>query len=382
MMERLGLSETDDITPLDSLGVPVFVCFRSERGKRRMHAGKGLTRDEARIGAVMEAMEFAVASRFAAAGPDTTLPLADLVGTWPKGLALADLAPRLGVEAPPDRPTAAVQCENMRTGQAALLPAELVLVPFDQDGSPPLFGWTSNGLASGNSLDEATLFGLLEVLERDTMAMNMARDDASRLDVEALPQPFGAWAAAWQAKGVQLVVRALPNPFGLPCFEAVLLDASHPDIGLTRGWGFHFDRFAALSRAICEAAQTRLWAIQLSRPEMADVRAHSRPETADARHAAMQVLKAHVLRTSRTTSLEAVPNVVCKSIEAALDDLLSRMAAQDMPWVFRHRLDAQIPGGGPTDLHFVKVVVPRCECALSKGPRMGPRLLARLRVAP
>jgi len=214
------------------------------------------------------------------------------------------------------------------------------------------------------------------------MAMHMARDESSRLDVNTLPPPFGAWASAWQAQGVQLVVRALPNPFGLPCFEAALIDESHADIGLARGWGLHFDRLTALSRAICEAAQTRLWVIQFGRDDMADVRAHSGPEPTGARHAAIQVLKAHVLQTTRTTSLEAVPNVACSSIETALNDLLSRMAAQDMPWVFRRRLDANVPGAGATDLHVVKVVVPRCECALSKGPRMGPRLLARVKAVP
>ena len=72
----------------------------------------------------------------------------------------------------------------------ALLPGELDLVPYPPDGEAFLFGWTTNGLASGNSLDEATLHASFEVLERDAIAMNKARDCSQLVLNTDLPPPF------------------------------------------------------------------------------------------------------------------------------------------------------------------------------------------------
>ena len=113
-------------------------------------------------------------------------------------------------------------CEELVSGQPVLLPAELVLVPFGGDDPAPMFGWSTNGLASGNSLEEATLHALLEVLERDTVAMNIARDESRLVANESLPAPFRRLAVEWAAMGVRLLVRCIPDALGLPCFVAAL----------------------------------------------------------------------------------------------------------------------------------------------------------------
>src|SRR5579862_6644062 len=63
LAEKLGISRVTDISRLDRVGVPVFASIRpgAQRGSLCVNAGKGLTAAEARVGAAMEAIEFAMA---------------------------------------------------------------------------------------------------------------------------------------------------------------------------------------------------------------------------------------------------------------------------------------------------------------------------------
>ncbi|HSE22879.1 MAG TPA: hypothetical protein VLB68_14525, partial [Pyrinomonadaceae bacterium] len=60
---QLGISRVTDITRLDCIGVPVFASIRPEAhpGSLCVNAGKGITVAEARVGAYMEAVEYAFA---------------------------------------------------------------------------------------------------------------------------------------------------------------------------------------------------------------------------------------------------------------------------------------------------------------------------------
>src|SRR3954447_17330325 len=63
MARALGISRVTDVTRLDTVGVPVFASIRpdTQPGSLCVNAGKGLRADEARVGAYMEAIEFAFA---------------------------------------------------------------------------------------------------------------------------------------------------------------------------------------------------------------------------------------------------------------------------------------------------------------------------------
>lgn len=377
-MRALGISRVIDITRGDRLGLPVFLSMRPGGATLRVHAGKGVSAIDARVGALMEAVEFAVGEHASRAGADTCLPLGELAAQLPAGLTLYDFAPRLGISAAPDRTTPAVRCEDLISRRKVLIPAELVMLPGPVDPAPALFGWSTNGLASGNTLAEATLHALLEVLERDTIAMNVARNEAAPIDNDQLPQPFRQWAAQWQLLGVRLFVRFLPGEFGLPCFEATLHEAGSQNIELARGWGLHLDRTIALSRAISEAAQSRLSKIHSDGPELADLyRHHPHREVLPQGDTRERMLAALNDRAKRI-DFQEVPHDACRSIGTALRNLLARLQAQNFHHVFRRRMRTGADGPDLLGLHVVKVVVPRCETVLGTMPRMGPRLLARV----
>jgi ribosomal protein S12 methylthiotransferase accessory factor len=360
-MPALGISRVTEITHLDHLLLPVFLSHRPGGKTLRVHAGKGLSTADARAGALMEAVEYAISERHASAGADLSLPLRDLTAALPPPLALVDFAPRLGVAIDWAAPTRAVHCEEITSGTSAVLPAELVLMPFEHRGAPPLFGWSTNGLASGNTLNEATLHALFEVLERDALAMNIAEDRSNKVSNASLPAPFRGLAADWTRLGIELFVRFVPNALGLPCFEAALHQSGSRKLRMSRGWGIHFHRRIALVRAICEAAQTRLVAMRR--------RCHAM-ELPQAER-----FLARLLSPRRAMPFEDAPDFPFRSVDSALKALLARLAGKGFVHVFRRQMPVRVDGFARNELHVVKIVVPRCEFAAGAHMRMGPRLI-------
>jgi ribosomal protein S12 methylthiotransferase accessory factor len=363
LMPQLGITRLIDATERDCLTLPVFLTHRPGGRTSRIHAGKGLAAADACAGALMEAVEYSVAELHSSAGADVSLPLGDLSAALPAGLRLADFSPRLGVAADLRAQTPAVFCEELVSSQRVLLPAELVLVPFEPASSVPMFGWSTNGLASGNSLEEATLHALLEVLERDALAMNLARDESRLVPNASLPMPFRELAIEWASRGIELVVRSLPDALGLPCFVAAVLQPRSRRVRVSRGWGYHFRRDIALARAICEAAQIRILVLQDAGHDRIGATHEER-------------LLARLVDTRRVMRFEDAPHLAPRSIRSASNELLGRLGAAGFSRVFRRQMLPAGDAAGLRGLHVVKVVVPLCEFASGTHIRMSPRLIA------
>jgi ribosomal protein S12 methylthiotransferase accessory factor len=367
----LGISRVTNITRLDRLGVPVYTSVRPRGRVLRVHAGKGVRDVEARAGALMEALEFAVAEAAALATPNETVSVAEWTAQFGGTLRLVDFAPRLGQRIDPADRLPVVRCEILDSGASALLPRELVLLEPAPPAGPPLFGVTTNGLASGNSVAEATLHALLEVLERDATTLQAARDESAWVDPGALPAPFGRWAGAWARLGVELIVRQLPNAFGLPCYGAYLHEAASSDVNLAHGSGLHLDARIALARAVCEAAQSRLSFIHGGRDDIGYFYAQRIEAGAEAWQQAQAARLETARDQRRVAPAPAADTGSPVRPEPALQQVLARLAERGFGPVFRYVFPS--PGQG---LQVVRVVVARCESFSSGGGRMGPRLLA------
>lgn len=373
LMPALGIARVTDVTRLDRLGLPVYASVRPRGQALCVHAGKGLGTAEARIGALMEAVEFAVAEPQRSAWLGRSLCIGDLADDWDGAFTLADLAPRFGVPAPAQRPLRTVRCEDVAGGASAWLPAELVFLPFTDPHGPALFGWSSNGLASGNTLTEATLHGLLEVLERDALLMNLPRDRSRWIDPDDYPPPFDDLCPQWQALGVALAVRCVPNDFGLPCFQALLAqDSREQTVDLAEGSGLHMDAGIAFTRAVCEAAQSRLSTIHGGRDDLTGFYGHVAGQ-GPGRDVRQKLAYREAFDRSRPLRWADVPSLPLgdQDLEILLGQLLQRLAAQGFRKILRHRFD--LPLGG---LHVVKIIVPGCQEADKPLQRAGRRLLA------
>lgn len=383
-LARFGISRVTQITRMDRLGLPVFASVRPRGKVLRVHAGKGVAVADAMAGAVMEAVEFAVVEPDATPWQAVLTSVAELAQQLPGDVQFVDFAPRYGLRfAPQDKVVALACCDigdNPERGRATLLPAQLVFMPYFPEQGPNLFGTSSNGLASGNTVDEATLHGLFEILERDACAMNRAADASCWLDPASLPEPFFSLSHQWAVTGVELMVRFLPNQLDLPCFQAMLYEAASDTVRFSTGYGLHLDPAIALSRAICEAAQSRLSVIHGGREDITQFyeKYHGVDRHARKGYEADQLQRfADPKRTVRFEQIAAAPLVADvaadASIGAHLASLLTRLSQAGFGHVYRHVFEADLP-----ELAVVKVIVPKCEHVGHGLRRIGPRLMQRI----
>jgi ribosomal protein S12 methylthiotransferase accessory factor len=374
LMSRVGISRVADITRMDRLGLPVFASIRPRGLSLRVHAGKGLLPIEARLGALMEAIEAAAAEPRSNRWTGREASVAELAAQFGNGFRWIDLAPRVGVKVRPNEIVLAVECEDLTRDQPVLLPAELVFVPFEPEGRKEIFGWSSTGLAAGNSVEEATLHALFEVLERDAISLNTPSDESLWIGPSEMPEPFCSLATAWRRLGVRLAVRYVPNPYQLPCFEAFLHEQQDEVVNLAGGSGLHVARAVALSRAVCEAAQARLSHIHGGRDDITDFYSKYAEADRERRRNREKRLIESIFHKGRTTCFDDLPDASpAPDVSSALASIFERMHRVGLSTVLRYQFSLELAG-----LSVVRVVVPGCADVEGSPMRVGPRLLSRL----
>ncbi|MFF5447860.1 YcaO-like family protein [Streptomyces sp. NPDC012888] len=258
-----GVTRVADVTGLDDIGIPVFQAVRPSARTVSVSQGKGLTADAARVSAAMEAVELWHAENLPAT-PATAA--AEQLGL-PYPLTGLDLAEGSFVH--PGLPLPWLDGEGLLGGTVVPVPEPAVRLDhtYRAEWTPPLFRTTSNGLASGNTVAEATAHALAELCERDSLARlrTRPRTDWQRLDPGTVDDPdcrdlLERYAAARVT--VDIVVADLEPA----CFEVRIRSEAHP-VTYT-GAGCHLDPAIALSRALTEAAQSRLTAITGARDDL------------------------------------------------------------------------------------------------------------------
>ncbi len=370
----LGITRVTDITRLDRVGLPVYASIRPTAmpGSLCVNAGKGLRPIEAEVGAAMEAIEFALAEPGASGVRVVRKTARDVLDGKSRPEAILDLCPRLGERIRLDEPVECVVAEEIATGERAFVPAELVFLPYRP---PPrhrsLFGTSSNGLCSGNSVREATVHGLAELVERDIRAFQAVRDTSVPVDLERLEEPLSSLVAGIRDAGLELHVRTVRNEFDLPYFTAVIHDpdACAPHL-LNGGFGCHPHRSVAFVRAVAEAAQSRLSFIHGGRDDLVDHRVQFRGWT-KARKRAYVARVVERASMGKHVALETVDDHArdARTVERCEAILLQSLARAGFPSAYR------VTFCRPDDeLQVVRILVPRLEHMTRAIHRVGPRL--------
>ncbi len=255
LMAEIGVSEIIDVTPLDRLGIPVFSAVRpgAARGSVRVHAGKGKEPIHARVSAMMEAIERYCAeyrgdqmeyATYEEIGPERAVHPEDLI------------IPRRLEEGEKIHWTPAWDILN---DEEVYVPSNAVFHPYDSLGmTVPLFRSDSNGLASGNIMEEAILHALFEVIERDALSTaNQKRDLGRRLIIEndcAARQVLDRF----EENGIDVYLWLLDGKTGIPTVAAAADDTVTKDPAMiVIGSGTHTSPEIAALRALTEVAQSR-----------------------------------------------------------------------------------------------------------------------------
>ncbi len=289
-----GVTRLADITGLDRIGIPVFSAVVPKSDDTiSVYNGKGWSSLDARTGALMESIERQTAL-------DTNIDA--ITGTYAH--LRQNAVPAIDPEQFNHR-----LCDDYDRHRAYkwvrgydLIAREEVLIPASMGGFSPRFAGTgspfvtysSNGLASGNCIEEAVCHALCELVERDAWTLaelrghwipcarreafpemfidSAAPDDCNayaRVDLDRAPWPIDELVHKFERAGLRPVVRDITSDFGIACAIASVADDLIPGYPQAHsGLGAHLNARIAIVRALTELAQSRAVDIQAMREDI------------------------------------------------------------------------------------------------------------------
>jgi ribosomal protein S12 methylthiotransferase accessory factor len=369
-MAPLGITRVAQVTGLDCIGIPVVMVCRPNARSLAVSQGKGLDLDSARASGLMESIELHHAETIGS--PLRLATRKELRGRH--SVVDVERLPRLSISGFHDNLKILwIEGGDLVSSEPRFLPYEMVHTNYTlplPTGSGN-FVMSSNGLASGNTLVEAVMHGLCEVIERDATTlwtmMTPEQQDARRVGLESVTDPaclqvleayrradvtVGIWDTTSDvdvASFVVIIVDRVTNPFRPP----------HPNHGM----GCHPVREIALLRALTEAAQSRLTLIAGSRDDLG---------RQSYRQAADEGLTRRIrerIAGPTPVAFEQVPTFVSESFERDLRHLLARLEAVGIEEVVAVDLTQE-----GLDIPVARVVVPGLEPLFeAPGYQPGPR---------
>ncbi|HEY4002701.1 MAG TPA: YcaO-like family protein [Candidatus Xenobia bacterium] len=269
-----GITRVANVTGLDRIGIPVVMVVRPNAMSLAVSQGKGADLVSAQVSGIMESIE---------AWHAENMTIATLLAPYHDIRARAVDVSRLpqpdNTRFTPDLPILWVEAVDWASGARRLVPHEMVHTRYMRPAPPGSgsFLMSSNGLASGNHLAEAVLHGLCETVERDATALWDATSyegrAAMRVALDTVDDDLCRWLLErYQAAGIRTALWNATTDVGLPCFICLIVeDEASPAWKVApEGWGMgcHPSRAVALSRALTEAAQTRLTTIAGTRDDL------------------------------------------------------------------------------------------------------------------
>lgn len=290
---RIGVTRLADITGLDRIGIPVYSAIMPKSNDViSVYNGKGSRPIDAKVGAVMEAIE-----RYAAWSvrrPDAFGSYEEMSARRPT-LNPRDIVVTIQEDYTDQTPISWIEGFD-------LIQREPVLAPFYASAyfnTPGDYGHlcytvtTTNGLASGNNLEEAVCHALCELIERDAWTLTeltsraipkylgksrpelgeaVSEDDLERHPTIALDSIDGTpreLIDMYERAGMRVVVRDLTVDTGIATILCTVCDDLHNKLSPAHaGVGTHPDAAVALTRALTEAAQARAVDIQALREDI------------------------------------------------------------------------------------------------------------------
>jgi putative methanogenesis marker protein 1 len=265
MKDLVGMLGFRESSGLDRIGIPVFTCDRIRPDhSKTSHTGKGVSPIQAQVSLTMEAIE-----RYSSEYRDE-YGLHLVRGSFsqlnakfrildPREMILSRLS-----DYDHDRVIHWAWGYDLARNEDILVPACAVYHPFHLEEAF-LFETHTNGLASGNALEEAVAHGLAELIERD--AWSIARysrhySDALYIEDRAENRFIVNIFERFEDAGIEIVAKDLTTDIGVPVIAAFSRDLVHPMIKPVDGFGAHLDPRVAMVRSLLEIVTTRALLIQ------------------------------------------------------------------------------------------------------------------------
>ncbi len=277
LLSRIGVTRIANITDLDRVGIPVFSAIRpsAAAGAISIYSGKGATETNARISAIMESFERCLAEQ-----PEISINLSGVslntervVDTYE---SLSESYPALYPDTlllpqPFDGFTSLewVMGYDLMNDVEVFVPANAVFHPYIPNAGSKLFRSNTHGLASGNTIEEAILHGLLEVIERDALSIaEYTRNPGKEIILSESDGLNYELKRKMEETGIKVKVWLLESDIEIPTVVTALDDTVLKDPALlVMGAGAHLSPEIAVTRALTEAAQSRVVQIHGARED-------------------------------------------------------------------------------------------------------------------
>jgi ribosomal protein S12 methylthiotransferase accessory factor len=347
-----GITRLSRLTTLDNTGIPVWNAVMPNAKSIVINQGKGISDLDAKVSATMEALERAVAG-----APRVEAVTASWAGLLEAGNRVDSLPSLVGAGRDDlgkhDR-IEWISGIDLIAGGDVFVPFEAVML--DRTRATSRFWQSSDGLASGNSRNEAALHGLLERVERDAHVLwqvTPATKAAERcVDPYSLGDPVVSdLTGRLERAGLRLRLFDITSDIGVPCYTALLapaniLERKEPRyLEVVQGGGAHPDPVRAAIRAITETAQSRLTFISGARDDI-DPASFTQPLPETTRLSLSAEPRAAEPREAPTTH----------GAEALLDSTLARLRQVGITSAIAVSL-----AGDELPFSVVKMIVPQLE---------------------
>ena len=368
--ETAGITRITEITHLDRIGLPVFSAIRptSQEGSISIYGGKGISVEHAKASAMMEGFE-----RYSAEKQDEDT----VTGTVSEISSKGKIINPESLILPNDFNKSLMESINLEwniahdliTGEDYYLPSNAIYHPYVNDSVFSLFKSNTNGLASGNSLEEAILHGIFEVIERDAWSIfelthkNSRQIDLSSIESETINEAL----LKFSENDINIKLMDLTADINVPTIAASADDTLLKDAGLlTLGIGTHLDPEVAVLRALTEVAQSRATQIHGAREDT--VRADF---ARTAGYERMKRINKHYFQDEDDKiSLSDIENRSTDSITRDIDIVLDELTKNEIEHVLYYDLTRP-----ELNVNVVRVVIPTMEVYSIDPSRAGYRFL-------
>ena len=368
-LKTAGITRIADITDLDRIGIPVYTAIRptAEDGGVSIYGGKGITKDHAKASAMMEGFERYSAER---QSDDESIisNLNDIEDNInPKSLNLPKELEKVDIddwELEWSIGHDIISCEDY------YIPTNAVYHPYNpKDNTKSLFKSNTNGLASGNILEEAILHGMFEVIERDAWSIfELTHKNYSQIDMDSIESDvITDTIDKFESEGIKIKLIDFTADIKIPTIAASADDTVTKDAGLlTLGIGTHLDPEVAILRALTEVAQSRATQINGAREDT--VRADFAREAGYERM--KRINKYYFRQEDEQISLSDIENKSTSSITKDIEIVKDELMANGIDKILY--VDLTRP---ELDVSVVRVIIPEMELYAIDQSRAGYRFL-------
>lgn len=363
-----GITRITEITHLDRVGIPVYSAIRptAQDGGVSVYAGKGAEKNQAKASAMMEGFERYSAEKQEIDNENSLISTTEDLENFinPHDLILPEISKKFDFN---DTSLEWTISTDIITEKEYYIPSNAVFHPFIPKNSQSIFKGNTNGLASGNILEEAVLHGILEVIERDAWSIfELTKINKKRIITENIEnQLINSLLQKFKKESINIKLIDMTADIDIPTIAAIADDTLLKDPALlTLGVGTHLNPEIAILRALTEVAQSRATQIHGAREDT--TRADFMRKAGYER---MKRMNSHYFKDNeKEINLEEIENKSTDSFKLDIETAIFELKKSSIKNVLFTNLNRKEIG-----IDVVRVIIPGMELYSLDLERIGNR---------